>query len=69
MTVQELINRLQAVDNKDMEISFYKGCFYYEVEDTEITTLANGKRYFNICSRRFLGCIWNYCVIIFHYDF
>lgn len=48
MTVQELINRLQRVDNKDMEVSFYKGCFYYEVEDTEITTLANGKRYFNL---------------------
>ena len=47
MTVQELINRLQRVDDKDMKVSFYKGCFYYEVEDTEITTLANG-RYFNL---------------------
>ena len=48
MTVQELINRLQRVDDKDMKVSFYNGCFYYEVEDTEITTLSNGKRYFNL---------------------
>ena len=48
MTVQELINRLQTVDNKDIEVSFYKGCFYYKVEDTEITILADGKRYFNL---------------------
>ena len=48
MNVQELIDRLQAIDNKEMEISFYKGCFYYEVEDTEVTMLANGKEYFNL---------------------
>lgn len=48
MNVQELIDRLQAIENKEMEVSFYKGCFYYEVEDTEVKTLPNGKEYFNL---------------------
>lgn len=48
MTVQELINRLQRVDDKDMEVSFYKNCFYYKVVYTDITTLEDGKKYFNL---------------------
>lgn len=48
MKVQELIDRLQAIENKDMEVSFYKGCFYYEVEDTEVKMLSDGKEHFNL---------------------
>ena len=48
MKVHELIDRLQAVENKEMEVSFYKGCFYDEVEDAEVKTLSNGKEYVNL---------------------
>ena len=48
MKVQELIDRLQVIENKEMEVSFYKGCFYYEVEDTEVKALSNSKEYFNL---------------------
>ena len=48
MKVQELMERLEAIENKDMEVCFYKGCFYHNVEDTEVKKLSNGKEYFNL---------------------
>lgn len=43
MTIQELIDRLEAIENKDMDI-----CFYYNVEDTEVKILSDGKEHFNL---------------------
>lgn len=48
MTIQELIDRLEAIENKDMDVCFYKGCFYYNVEDTEVKILSDGKEHFNL---------------------
>lgn len=48
MTVQELIDKLDRVKDKGMDVTFYHGTFYYKVEDTQVTVLADGKEYFNL---------------------
>ena len=46
--VRELIERLESIEDKEMEVTYYHGCFYYSVEGMEVKHLSDGKDYFNL---------------------
>jgi hypothetical protein len=39
MKVKELIERLQAIEDKDLDVTHYKGAFYFEIEEVEETEI------------------------------
>ena len=38
MKVKELIEKLQAIEDKELEVRHYKAAFYYTIEDVEVRT-------------------------------
>ena len=42
MKVKELIEKLQAIEDKELEVRHYKAAFYYPIEDVEVSTYVYG---------------------------
>ena len=38
MKVKVLIEKLQAIENKELEVRHYKAAFYYPIEEVEVNT-------------------------------
>lgn len=42
MKVKELIEKLQAIEDKELDVRHYKAAFYYPIEDVKVSTYVWG---------------------------